>query len=181
MSRYRPPRPRSSPYITPEGADALREELRVLWKEERPKVTDAVHEAAKNGDRSENGDYIYGKKRLREIDSRVRYLQKRLDTIEVVDRPPADRNRVYFGAWITLEDDEGNERHCRIVGADEIDPNRGYISIDSPVARRAIGRGLDEEFELRVDDRTLYYVITDIRYDPPDETTPADNSSANHP
>lgn len=179
MSRYRPPRPRSSPYITPRGAAALREELRVLWKEERPRVTSAVHEAAKNGDRSENGDYIYGKKRLREIDSRVRYLQKRLDAIQVVDHPPGDRDRVYFGAWITLEDDAGNERHCRIVGADEIDPQRGHISIDSPVARRAIGKRLDDEIHLEVNGRTLYYVITDIRYDDPGAPASPDNNSHN--
>src|SRR5690606_32974761 len=98
MSRYRPPQPKSSPYITA-----------------------AVHEAAKNGDRSENGDYIYGKRRLREIDRRVRYLRKRLDEVNVVDREPTDRTRVFFGAWITLEDEEGEEKTWRIVGADEID------------------------------------------------------------
>jgi len=104
MSRYRPPRRRGSPYITPQGEAVLRAELHQLWKVERPQVTDVVHEAAKNGDRSENGDYIYGKRRLREIDSRVRFLSKRLEELNVVDRIPADTEKVFFGAWVTLED-----------------------------------------------------------------------------
>jgi transcription elongation factor GreB len=109
MTRYRPPRQRGSTYITPEGELALREELHQLWKVERPTVADAVHEAAKNGDRSENGDYIYGKRRLREIDSRVRFLNKRLDELEVVRRIPDDKDKIYFGAWVTLESAEGEE------------------------------------------------------------------------
>src|SRR5690554_2782789 len=104
MARWRPPRPKSSAYITAAGARALTDELRQLWKVERPQVTEVVHEAAKNGDRSENGDYIYGKKRLREIDSRVRFLTKRLDELNVVDRAPQDTSKVYFGAWVTLEE-----------------------------------------------------------------------------
>ena len=98
MGRWRPPREKGSPYITAAGAAALEAELKHLWKVERPQVTDAVHEAAKNGDRSENGDYIYGKKRLREIDSRVRFLTKRLDELTVVDRIPQDKDTIYFGA-----------------------------------------------------------------------------------
>src|SRR5690554_6373505 len=104
MGRWRPPRAKSSTYITAAGARKLQEELRHLWKVERPIVTQTVHEAAKNCDRSENGDYIYGKKRLREIDSRVRYLSKRLDELNVVDRAPQDTSKVYFGAWVTLEE-----------------------------------------------------------------------------
>jgi transcription elongation factor GreB len=100
---YRPPQPKSSPYITPQGAQQLDAELKQLWKVERPQVTAAVQQAAKNGDRSENGDYIYGKKRLREIDRRVRYLSKRLEALKVIDRSPADRNRIYFGAWVNIE------------------------------------------------------------------------------
>ena len=164
MSRWRPPSPKSSPYITADGAEQLRAELHQLWKIERPQVTNAVHEAAKNGDRSENGDYIYGKRRLREIDRRVRYLQKRLDECKVIDRPPADTGKVYFGAWITLEDEEGNERRWRIVGADEIDPQKGYISVDSPVARKAIGRRVDDEIALSVDGKPIFYIITNIDY-----------------
>ena len=165
MSRYRPPMPKSSPYITAAGAQQLRDELHQLWKVERPQVTSAVHEAAKNGDRSENGDYIYGKRRLREIDRRVRYLRKRLDECTVVERAPADRNKVYFGAWITVEDDDGAEQRWRIVGADEIDPAKRYISVDSPLARKAIGKRLDDEIELTIDGKTLYYVITGIDYE----------------
>ncbi len=165
MSRYRPPQPKSSPYITPQGAAALRAELAHLWKVERPQVTAAVHEAAKNGDRSENGDYIYGKRRLREIDRRVRYLQKRLDAVTVVDRPPPDRNRVYFGAWITLEDEQGEEKTWRIVGADEIDSGKGYISVDSPVARQAIGKRLDDEITITVNGESRTYFITGIDYE----------------
>lgn len=164
MSRYRPPQPRSSPYITAEGATQLRDELHQLWKVERPEVTAVVHEAAKNGDRSENGDYIYGKRRLREIDRRVRYLRKRLDEVNIVDREPDDKSRVFFGAWITLEDEDGDEQTWRIVGADEIDSHKGHISIDSPVARKAIGKQLDDEITVTIGEAVKYYVITGIQY-----------------
>lgn len=149
MSRYRPPSPTSSPYITTDGAAQLRKELQQLWKVERPVVTATVQEAAKNGDRSENGDYIYGKRRLREIDNRVRYLTTRLENISIVDQAPADRNRVYFGAWTTVISNTGEQSTYRIVGSDEIDPARGYISVDSPMARALLGKvcGQDVEFE----------------------------------
>ena len=107
MSRYRPPSPKSSPYITGDGAIKLRAELRQLWKVERPQVTQIVHEAAKNGDRSENGDYIYGKRRLREIDSRVRYLTKRLENASIIEDKPRDPSKVFFAAWVTVQD-QGN-------------------------------------------------------------------------
>ena len=164
MGRYRPPTPKSAPYITPEGAKSLREELHQLWKVERPTVTAAVHEAAKNGDRSENGDYIYGKKRLREIDRRVRYLSKRLDEVTIVDRLPAEQDKVFFGAWVTLEDDDGNERCYRIVGADEIDPSRQTISIDSPLAKQLLGKRLDDVINVRSADKVQTYTISDVRY-----------------
>lgn len=164
MSRYRPPQPKSSPYITANGALRLREELEQLWKIERPQVTAAVHEAAKNGDRSENGDYIYGKRRLREIDRRVRYLRKRLDELNVIDREPEDKTRIFFGAWITVEDEGGEEKTWRIVGADEIDSARGYISIDSPVARKVIGKSLDDEIEIAIGETRKRYIITAIHY-----------------
>ena len=164
MSRYRAPQPKSSSYITAAGAEMLRAELHQLWKIERPQVTAVVHEAAKNGDRSENGDYIYGKRRLREIDRRVRYLRRRLDDVTIVDRQPTDLSRVYFGAWITLEDETGEEKTWRIVGADEIDAAKGYISIDSPVARQAVGKRLDDEITIAIGAETLSYIITDIRY-----------------
>src|SRR5580698_143786 len=130
MTRFRPPQKPGSQYITAEGASRLREELDELWRVERPKVTQAVSEAAAQGDRSENADYIYGKRRLREIDSRVRFLRKRLDGMVTVDQPPADVSRVFFGAWVTLERDDGAPVRYRIVGPDETDAAHGYISMD---------------------------------------------------
>ncbi|MCB1677711.1 MAG: transcription elongation factor GreB [Halioglobus sp.] len=164
MSRYRPPRRRGSTYITAQGAAALREELHRLWKVERPVVTSAVHEAAKNGDRSENGDYIYGKRRLREIDSRVRFLNRRLDELEVVDRPPQDTGKIYFGAQVTLEDAEGAEHHWRIVGPDEFDLASGRLSMDSPMARALLGRTLDDEIVVRSPAGEKLYYVTAISY-----------------
>ncbi|MEM9256976.1 MAG: transcription elongation factor GreB [Pseudomonadota bacterium] len=164
MGRYRSPRQRGSKYITPEGEQALRAELHQLWKVERPEVTDAVHEAAKNGDRSENGDYIYGKRRLREIDSRVRFLRKRLDEVEVVTRPPDNRDKVFFGAWVTVEDDSGEEQCWRIVGPDEFDISAGRLSMDSPMAKAALGKGLDEEIQVQTPTGPRIYCITAIRY-----------------
>lgn len=165
MSRYRPPQPKSSAYITAEGAETLRAELHQLWKVERPQVTNAVHEAAKNGDRSENGDYIYGKRRLREIDSRVRYLSKRLENLTVVDRIPDQRNKVFFGAWITLETEEGNANTYRIVGPDELNPAKNWISMDSPLARAALGKCLDDDirFQSPQGEQHLYIVKIDYR------------------
>ncbi len=167
MGRYRPPRKRGSRYITPEGEAALRAELHQLWKVERPQVTSAVHEAAKNGDRSENGDYIYGKKRLREIDSRVRFLNKRLEELQVVDRAPDDHDKVYFGAWVTLEDDDGEEQRYRIVGPDEFDLKQGKLSMDSPMARSLLGKRLDDEVQVRSPGGEQRYYITDISYSQP--------------
>ena len=166
MGRYRPPTPKGSAYITAEGAAALRAELHQLWKVERPQVTAAVHEAAKNGDRSENGDYIYGKRRLREIDSRVRYLSKRLETLTVVDRIPDQQHKVFFGAWITVEDEDGNEARYRIVGPDEIDPAKNWISMDSPLARAALGKQLDDEITFQTAHGQRQLFITAISYQP---------------
>ena len=164
MGRYRPPRRRGSKYITPEGERALRAELHQLWKVERPEVTHAVHEAAKNGDRSENGDYIYGKRRLREIDSRVRFLNKRLDELQVVERPPDDTSRIFFGAWVTLENVAGEEKCWRIVGPDEFDLAAGKLSMDSPMARALLGKGLDDEIVVRSPSGEQVYFVTDIEY-----------------
>ena len=172
MSRYRPPRARGSRYITPEGERALREELRQLWKVERPQVTAAVHEAAKNGDRSENGDYIYGKKRLREIDSRVRFLGKRLDELKVVDPLPSDRDKIFFGAWVTLEDDDGEETCYRIVGPDEFDLASGKLSMDAPLARAMLGKRLDDEVLVSTPTGEKCYYVCAIHYgDKPDTNT----------
>jgi transcription elongation factor GreB len=164
MGRYRPPRRRGSTYITPEGEARLREELHQLWKVERPQVTASVHEAAKNGDRSENGDYIYGKRRLREIDSRVRFLTKRLEELQIVDRPPTDTSKVYFGASVTLEDEDGNEAHYRVVGPDEFDLQQGKLSMDSPMARARLGKRLDDEVLVRSPNGEQSWYITAIEY-----------------
>lgn len=165
MARYRPPRRRGSAYITPEGERRLRDELRQLWKVERPAVTDTVREAARNGDRSENGDYIYGKKRLREIDSRVRFLAKRLEELTVVDRRPDDTSRVYFGAWVSLEDEDGGIAEYRIVGPDEFDLKRGWLSMDSPMARAMLGKREDDDVVVNTPNGEREYVIVAIRYD----------------
>jgi len=164
MGRYRPPRQRGSRYITPEGEQTLRDELHQLWKVERPVVTNAVHEAAKNGDRSENGDYIYGKRRLREIDSRVRFLNKRLDEVEVVQRMPDDTHKIFFGAWVTLEDEIGDERQWRIVGPDEFDLSLGKLSMDSPLARALLGKRLDDEIRVNSPSGEQVYYVTAIDY-----------------
>ncbi len=164
MGRYRPPRRRGSTYITPEGEQSLRAELHQLWKVERPVVTNTVHEAAKNGDRSENGDYIYGKRRLREIDSRVRFLNKRLEELEVVDRPPSNTSKIYFGAWVTLENEAGEETRWRIVGPDEFELSQGKLSMDSPMARALMGKQLDDEVAVQSPAGKQLYYVTDISY-----------------
>lgn len=165
MGRYRPPRPKSSPYITAEGAAKMRSELRQLWKVERPQVTQVVHEAAKNGDRSENGDYIYGKRRLREIDSRVRYLTKRLEDATIVEDKPRDPSKVFFAAWVTVEDEEtGEEQTYRLVGSDEIDPKLNWISIDSPMAQALIGKSVDEDANVKTPAGDRCFIVTAIKY-----------------
>ncbi|WP_111637785.1 transcription elongation factor GreB [Marinomonas shanghaiensis] len=164
MSRYRPPSPPKSAYITQEGAQALLAELKYLWKEKRPAVTETVREAAAQGDRSENAEYIYGKKQLREIDRRVRYLEKRLDVCTVVDRFPSDQERVFFGAWVTLEDEAGNMKEYRIVGPDELDHNPNYISIDSPVARALLKKQEGDEVVIRLAGGEKTYLIDTVEY-----------------
>jgi transcription elongation factor GreB len=169
MSRWKPPSRPGSQYITPAGARRLREELDQLWKVERPQVTQAVSEAAAQGDRSENAEYTYGKRRLREIDRRVRFLRKRLDGMTIVEHPPSDRSRIFFGAWVELEDERGQTRRHRIVGPDEFDMVAGYISMDSPLARALLGRRLDDELRVRLPGGEQAFVITAIDYEaPPD-------------
>lgn len=167
MGRYRPPRTPGSFYITPEGEKALRDEVHRLWKIERPRVTAAVHEAAKNGDRSENGDYIYGKKRLREIDSRVRFLTKRLEKLQVIDRIPEDREKIYFGAWVTVEDEDGGQRRYRIVGPDEFDLSRDKLSMDSPLARALLGKRVGDEVLFDTPEGSREFYIVAVNYRPP--------------
>ena len=170
MGRYRPPQAQASPHITSYGAGKLRKELHQLWKVERPQVSAAVSEAAKNGDRSENGDYIYGKRRLREIDGRVRYLSKRLESITIVNQLPTDQSRIYFGAWITVADSQGQHAHYRIVGSDEINPSLGYISIDSPMARASLGKARGEILEFMHNKETHAHTIIAISYTAPDNS-----------
>jgi transcription elongation factor GreB len=165
MTRYRRPDPPGSKYATAEGARRLQEELDYLWRIHRPQVTRAVAEAAAQGDRSENAEYIYGKKQLREIDRRVRHLRKRLDGLVVVGRPPDDRSRIFFGAWVTIEDDEGHATEVRIVGPDEIDPARRYVSMDSPLARTLLGKRRDDEVTVEVPGGRRTFVVTEIRYE----------------
>lgn len=164
MSRYRPPAKPMAPYITPEGELRLKDELKYLWRVERPRVTQSVAEAAAQGDRSENAEYTYGKKRLREIDRRIRYLQKRLDALVVVRELPADRNRVYFGAWVELLDEAGRNLRYRLVGPDEISPAENYISIDSLLAGALLGKSLDTEVSVQTPSGQHSYVIAGIEY-----------------
>src|SRR4029079_10035520 len=121
------------------------------------RVTQAVSEAAAQGDRSENAEYTYGKKRLREIDRRVRFLRKRLDGMVVVDKPPSDPRKVFFGAWVTLEDDQGNEFEYRIVGPDEFDAEPRYISMDAPLGRALLRKAIDDEVKVEVPGGTKEY------------------------
>ena len=164
MTRWRPPRPQSAKYITPDGYRKLNDELRFLWKEKRPAVTKSVQEAAAQGDRSENAEYIYGTKQLREIDARVRYLSKRLDGMVVVDRPPDDPSRIFFGAWVELENDAGETQTLRIVGADEIGDAPGYISVDSPMARALLKKQVDDEVQVQTPTGEQCWVVVAIRY-----------------
>ena len=155
---------RVSNYITPEGHKKLKEELAYLWKTRRPKIVQAVAEAAAMGDRSENAEYIYGKKLLREIDSRMRFLQRRLNELTVVDKIPADTSKVFFGAWVEIEDEGGNSFEYRIVGPGEINPEKNCISIDSPMTKAVLGRSEDDEVVVKRPNGTGAFVITAIRY-----------------
>lgn len=132
-------------YITPQGASNLRAELQYLWRDKRPKITQQVAAAAALGDRSENADYIYGKRLLREIDRRVRFLEKRLDVLAVVDRTPKDTHKIFFGAWVRLQPDNDALLTLRIVGEDEFDLGQGWISLNSPVARALLGKSVGDE------------------------------------
>jgi len=153
-----------SPYITPEGHRRLSEELSYLWKVKRPRVTQAVADAAAMGDRSENAEYIYGKKQLREIDARLRFLQQRLNDLKVVDRSPDDTSRVFFGAWVEIEDADGNCCRYRIVGPDEFNADNGYISVDSPMAKALLRRTEGDKITVRSPNGTSAFVVTSIRY-----------------
>jgi len=153
-----------SNYITAEGERRLRDELRFLWKVERVEVTQRVSDAAKEGDRSENAEYIYSKKRLREIDRRIRYLTLRLENIQRITQLPTNREKIYFGAWVTIKNKQG-EQHCyRIVGTDEFDAKVNYISIDAPMARALVGKSVGEIIKLKLEAGTQYWTIEAIEY-----------------
>ncbi|HEY4881742.1 MAG TPA: transcription elongation factor GreB [Steroidobacteraceae bacterium] len=164
MARDRIQQPPGSKYITPAGAARLRGELDDLWRRERPQVTAAVAAAAAQGDRSENAEYTYGKRRLREIDRRVRFLRSRLEGMVVVDQPPSDRRRVFFGARITLETEHGAQRRYRIVGPDELDMGGDYISMDAPLGKILLGRRLDEEVTLELAAGSQRFTIVAVDY-----------------
>ncbi|MCX7109313.1 MAG: transcription elongation factor GreB [Proteobacteria bacterium] len=166
MTRYRPPAPHKSAYITPDGYAALRAEQQALWKR-RAEVTVALSAAAAEGDRSENAEYIYRKKELREIDRRIRYLQKRLPDLTVVTTQASDRSRVYFGAWVSVEDDEGKEATYRIVGPDEFDPAKAWISMDSPMARALMKKTVDDEARVETPNGLMIYYVVEVSYEPP--------------
>jgi transcription elongation factor GreB len=166
MGRWRPPPSPSSPYITAAGQARLQAELRDLW-DRRAEVTRHLAAAAAEGDRSENAEYIYRKKELRGIDARIRYLQKRLPDLKVVTGTPAGADRIFFGAWLTLARDNGPELVCRIVGADEIDPEHNRISVDSPLARALLRRTFGDEVVVHTANGSTQYTVVDIRYDEP--------------
>jgi transcription elongation factor GreB len=152
-------------YITPEGYARLKAEADRLWRVERRRVTREVADAAAQGDRSENAEYIYGKKRLREIDARVRFLTKRLEELTVVDAPPDDRGRVFFGAWVTLEDESGETLRYRVVGPDESDASERRISMESPMGRALLGKRLDDEVSVRRPKGEAVFVVVEIEYE----------------
>lgn len=164
MSRYRPPAAPKSPYITASGMLALQQEEKKIWPHRR-EVVSALSAAAAEGDRSENAEYIYRKKELREIDRRIRYLQKRLPELKVVDTRPSNPDLVYFGATVVLEDEKGDLKKYRIVGPDEFDHQAHYISVDSPLARGLLKKELGEEVRVQVPGGMAIYLITEISYE----------------
>lgn len=164
MGRWRPPEKPGSPYITPEGASSLREEVRYLWRTLRPEVVKALSAAAAEGDRSENAEYTYRKKQLGEIDRRVRYLSKRIDIMKIVDRPPADTTIIRFGAYITLHTSIEGQVDYRIVGVDETDATKGFISIDSPVAKALLGKTVGDSTEVELPECLVHIEVIAIQY-----------------
>ena len=164
MSRYRPPAPKKSPYITPAGMQALEQAQKAIWLRRR-EVVAALSAAAAEGDRSENAEYIYRKKELRELDRRIRYLQKRLPELNVVAQKPATSEQVFFGATVILEDENGESAVYRIVGPDEFDTKLGRISIDSPLARALIGKEEGDTAKVKRPKGMATVTIEEVRYD----------------
>ena len=165
MSRWRPPAEKSTALITRAGHDRLKAELDELWRVKRPEVVKALAAAAAEGDRSENAEYTYRKKQLGEIDRRVRYLSKRLPDLKVVDTVPSDREAVFFGAQVELENIASGETVIyRIVGPDETDAKRGWISIDAPLARVLLKKRIDDDIEVQLPSGTVRFAIIEVRY-----------------
>ena len=165
MGRWRPPAEGSTALITRAGHDRLKAELDTLWRSKRPEVVKALAAAAAEGDRSENAEYTYRKKQLGEIDRRVRYLGKRLEVLKVVDAAPSDPGAVYFGALVELEDIDSGDIVCyRIVGPDETDARRGWISIDAPLARMLLKKRIDDEIEAQLPSGVARFVIVEVNY-----------------
>ena len=166
MSRWRAPSPGSTAIITREGFERLKAELDHLWHVLRPEVVKALPAAAAEGDRSENAEYIYRKKQLGEIDRRARYLSKRIPALKVAEGAPADRNKVFFGARIELENsDTGEILRYRIVGPDETDAKLGWISIDSPLARAVLKKSVDDEFAAELPGGPAEFTVIAVDYD----------------
>ena len=154
---------KSSPYITAQGMAQLNEELEARWQRRRD-VVKALTAAAAEGDRSENAEYIYRKKELRGIDRRIRYLQKRMPDLRVISESPDDVETVFFAAWVKLETQQGGEVEYRIVGPDEIDQQKGNISLDSPLAKALLGKQVEDEVTIQVQEGRKTYAILAIRY-----------------
>lgn len=163
MGRWRPPPPQSSAYITPAGFEMLQKELDSIWLRRRD-VVKALAEAAAEGDRSENAEYIYRKKELGGLDRRIRYLQKRLPVLNVVRETPKKGDRVFFGATVELCDDDGNAKSYRIVGPDETNPASNSISMDSPLAKALLSKQIDDEVSIEIDGTTTTLTILAISY-----------------
>jgi transcription elongation factor GreB len=163
-TRDRKPRPKQAAYITAEGYRRLKDELDQLWNVERPRVTREVSDAAAQGDRSENAEYIYGKRRLREIDRRLRFLAKRIDEVAVVEPTERDDGKIYFGAWVALEDEDGGEVEYRLVGPDEADARTGLISIDAPLGKALLGKRDGDEVTVRRPKGEATYTVVGVRY-----------------
>jgi transcription elongation factor GreB len=167
VSRWRPAPAASTAIITAEGHRRLKDELDELWRVRRPEVVRALAAAAAEGDRSENAEYTYRKKQLGEIDRRVRYLSKRLQVLKIAAQRPNDRDAIYFGAWFEIEDEAGNLQHLRIVGPDETDAALGFISIDSPLARAALKKRIDDEFEAELPGGRRVFTVVAVNYEAP--------------
>ncbi len=158
--------PGTKNYITYEGAERLRTELRTLLYTDRAEIVRVVSWAASNGDRSENGDYLYGKKKLREIDRRIRFLQKRLDAAEIVECEKNDTDQIRFGAWVKVRDEEGATKTYRIVGIDETDPKAGAISWISPVAKALLQARTGDAVNIRMPKGEEELEILEVWYAP---------------